>query len=511
MRKSRLDNSMINSFIGVGTQILNMLLGFVLQAVFIRTLGATYLGLRGLYSNILQVLSFTELGIGTAVTFSLYKPLSSGNEQKIIQIMNFFRSAYTTIGIIIGVIGSLFIPLIPLLTHSNIKGVYLYYILFLANTVVSYFLTYKRTILNADQLNYINLNNELLFKILQTVIQIIILVVFKSFFGFCVIQIVCTVVSNIVISNKVNKLYPYLKGKNLFKHKLPSNDLKEILHNTLGTVGSKLGDIAVNGTNSVLITYFCSLYLSGVFSNYNVIINSLVIVIGQAFYSITSSVGNLIVEIEDKKYQYDIFEKIFFISFLCTFICSVSYISVINPFISLWVGSKYQLSFIIAFMMGINLILNSFRKAFSTFISAYGLYVKDGKRAIIEAIVNIVSSLIYLIVFNMGIAGVVLGNITSNILVNWYEPYIIFKYGMHQNEKLLTVFKNFVIYMITCITFMFAIYKIVSIFNINILLVNILVKGLIAVTLSLIGFYLLFKNNECFKYTLVILKKYLTK
>lgn len=511
MGKSRLDNSMINSFIGVGTQILNMLLGFVLQAVFIRTLGATYLGLRGLYSNILQVLSFTELGIGTAVTFSLYKPLSRGNEQKIIQIMNFFRSAYTTIGIIIGVIGSLFIPLIPLLTHSTIKGIYLYYILFLANTVVSYFLTYKRTILNADQLNYINLNNEIIFKLIQTAVQIIILFVFKSFLGFCIVQILCTIISNIVISIKVNKLYPYLKNVHKYNDKLPVNDLKEIFHNTLGTVGSKVGDIVVNGTNSVLITYFCSLYLSGVFSNYNVIINSLIVIIGQAFYSITSSVGNFVTEINDKEYQYDIFEKIFFISFLCTFICSVGYITVINPFISLWVGSQYQLGFGIAFLLGINLILNSFRKAFSTFIAAYGLYIKDGKRAIIEAIVNIVSSLIYLIVFNMDIAGVVLGNITSNILVNWYEPYIIFKYGMHQKAKLLTVFKKIIIYMSICIVFMIAMFKIVSFFDIKILFLNILVKGLIALILSLVGFYLLFKNNKYFKYTLVILKKYFSK
>lgn len=511
MGKSRLDNSMINSFVGVSAQILNMLLGFVMQAVFIRTLGATYLGLRGLYSNILQVLSFTELGIGGAVTFALYKPLSTKNTEKIIQIMNFFKKAYGIIGIVIGVIGSLVIPLIPTLTHSMVKGVYLYYILFLANTVVSYFLTYKRTILNADQLNYVNLNNQLIFKIIQTVVQIIVLIVYKSFLGFCIIQIACTIFSNILISIKVDKLYPYLKNSHKIKNQLPKDDLKEIFHNTLGTVGSKIGDIAVNGTNSVLITYFCSLYLSGIFSNYNVITNSLLYVIAQALYSITSSVGNLIVEVDDKKYQYEIFEKIFFISFLCTFICSVGYIAVIKPFISLWVGSKYHLNFIVTLMLGINLIINAFRKSISTFIAAYGLYVKDGKRAVVEAIVNIISSLIFLMVFHMGIMGVILGNIASNILVNWYEPYIVLKYGMHKEDKIPFVYRKILIYLSFCIFSMLFIYKITNFIQLNNIFVDILFKGTAAVLISLIIFYLLFRNNRYFKYTVSLLQKYLKR
>ena len=191
-RKSRFNYSIINSIVGGSSQIISLLTGFILQTIFIKTLGATYLGVKGLFSNILSVLSFSELGIGTAITFSLYKPLAQDNKKQIAAIMRFFKHTYEVIGILVGVLGVILIPFINFFTHIRIPYLYIYYLLFLANTVISYFYTYERTLLNADQLNYINLTNQIVFKVIQVILQAVVLIVWNSFFWFLVIQLLCT-------------------------------------------------------------------------------------------------------------------------------------------------------------------------------------------------------------------------------------------------------------------------------------------------------------------------------
>lgn len=505
--RSRLSYSLINSIVSTGTQIITVLIGFFLQSIFIRNLGATYLGVKGLFSNILTVLSFTELGIGTAITFSLYKPLAKNNKHEIALIMHFFKRAYEVIGVLVGVLGILVIPFIHLMTHKSVPHIYLFYILYLSNTVISYFYTYKRTLLNADQKNYINQINQIVFRIIQSILQIVILILYKSFLWFLIVQLLCTFISNLLISIQVDKMYPYLLDKELYSGKLPNYTKDEIVKNTLGSIGSKIGIIIVDGTDNVLISFFKGLYWVGLYSNYMLVVNNLMNVFGQALGSITASLGNLNVQSDDREHQYDIFERTLYINYFFAFVCSVCLMTLFNKFISVWVGPKFRFDFILVLAIVINFILKGLRQTGFSFIGAYGLYPKDGIKAIIESVVNFVFSLIYLKLFNMGVLGVVLGTVTSNVLINWYEPYMVIKYGIRLPNKL----KSFFCKLIFCIVVNIIVGVIFSKFISNMIPVynfwNLFLLAIITFILSVIVFIAIFGWSKHFKFMITVIKK----
>lgn len=506
-KKSRMRYSLINSTVSSIGQIIMIILGFVAQTVFIHELGSTYLGIKGLFSNILSVLSFTELGIGTAITYTMYKPLSENNEQQIALIMNFFKKAYETIGGLVAIFGITLIPFIHYFTHTNIPGIYVYYLLYLLNTVISYFYTYKRTLLNADQQNYINSLNNMFFNFITIILQIAVLLIYKSFLGYLVIQFIGTLVSNVSVSKIVDKKYPFLKNEDYYDKKLPTKTVKEIFHNTIGLIGSKIGSIVVLSTDNILISYFIGLSSVGLYSNYMLVVNNLNSIIGTAMGSVTASIGNLAVEKNDKDYQYEIFEKSFFVAFATVFFCAVCSMTLLNPFIQIWVGNKYKLSNLTVFCIVFEFILIGLRQIFTSFVSAYGLYIKDGKKAIVESIVNFVLSVIYIKYFHLGIAGVVLGTISSNFLVNWYEPYIVMKYGIKLPNKLPRFYLKCLAYIIitTCIMLVFSCTLPMLFKKYNI--INFLILLIITVILTLVVFILFFRKSRYFDFLISIMKR----
>lgn len=510
-KRSRLSYSLINSFVSTTAQIITVLIGFFLQSVFIKSLGATYLGVKGLFSNILTVLSFTELGIGTAITFSLYKPLAEDNKHVVSLVMHFFKRAYEIIGVVVGVLGILIIPFIHLMIHKSVPHIYLFYILYLTNTVISYFYTYKRTLLNADQKNYINQINQITFRIIQSVLQLVVLYLFKSFLWFLIIQLACTFISNVLISVKVNKMYPYLLDKKLYDGKLPEYTKDEIIKNTIGSVGSKIGIIVVDSTDNVLISFFKGLYWVGLYSNYMLVVNNLINVFGQALGAVTASVGNLNAESDDRDYQYEIFNRCFYIDYFCTFVCSTCLLTLFNPFISVWVGARYRFNFLLVFAIVINFVLKGLRQTCFSFIGAYGLYPKDGKKAVIESIVNFVLSIIYIKYCNLGVLGVVLGTVSSNVLVNWYEPYMVIKYGIRLPNKLKNFFFKLLGYIginiVVMLVFSKYIPMIMPVHNFG----ELFILAVITFVLSVLVFIILFGRNKDFKALIEMLNVFISK
>lgn len=501
--KSRLYNSIKNSFAGSLSQGLMIILGFVSQTIFIKTLGATYLGVKGLFTNILTVLSFTDLGIGTAFTFSFYKPLAEKDEQLIAQIMYLFKKIYEYVGIIIGIIGVAIIPSIHFFTHVHIRHLYIYYLLFLLNTVLSYFFTYKRTLLDADQLSYINYVNQLIFKIIQIGLQCIVLLIFKSFILFLVIQIITNLLSNIIISINVDKKYSFLNQKEYLKTKLSNSKIKEIISHAFGTIGQKIGTIIVNNTDNMLISYFMGLATVGIYSNYVLITSSLSGVISKGVQSIASSIGNLNIEKkEDKDYQYKILNRSMYVVFFCIFVISTCLMTLVNNFIRFWVGSRFEFSFIIVFLLVVNFTIMAFRSVFQTFITAYGLYVKDGKKAVVEAIFNFVFSLIYIKYCQMGVAGVILGTITSNVLVNWYEPYIILKYGIGIKEKFVPFIFKVCMYIGMVLFSMLVAWLVINKFIIVHSFIEFLIQAIVTLGISLVMFVIIMGHGKHFNFLL---------
>lgn len=508
-KEGRLTKSIRNSYFVTINQFIGIILGFVLQTIFIKTLGGTYLGIKGLFTNILSVLSFSELGIGSAITFALYAPLAHGDKKQIASIMYFFKRAYEIIGCFIGIAGICLIPFIHYFTHIHIPNIYIYYILFLANTVISYFFTYKRTLLDANQKNYINTINQLTFKIIQVICQIIILLVFKSFIGFLVIQLLCTFFSNLFISVKVNKQYPYIKHH---EEKLPDSTKKIIFSNTVGSIGEKIGTIIVQSTDNMLISYFINLFASGMYSNYLLITSSLTAIVGQASNAVSSSIGNLAVEKKDDiDYQYNVLKKIFFIDHFIVFVVSICLLTLINPFIKLWVGAQYQFSYVTVFLLVVNFAITSLRSPITSFVGAYGLYARDGVKAVIEAILNLLISILYVKCFNMGINGIILGTITSNFLCNWYEPYVVIKYGMNIQNKFKDFILIFIGYLILDTVMMVVIHQLLSKIIIVHNFIQLIFLAVLTLIISLTLFVMIFKKDSNFEFFITLIRKIIEK
>ena len=214
MKESRTKNSAKNLGTGVIVQVINILMEFIVRTIFIKILGKEYLGINGLFTNILTMLSFAELGIGTAIIFNMYKPVAENDKNKIRALMQLYKKSYNIIGVVVFALGICVIPFMKYIVKEapTIKeSIILIYILFLLNTSVSYFFTYKKSIISAHQKQSIINNIDSVFYLVRSILEIIFLIITKNYIVFLIIKIVSTLSENFIISMKANKMYPYLK------------------------------------------------------------------------------------------------------------------------------------------------------------------------------------------------------------------------------------------------------------------------------------------------------------
>ena len=443
MKSNRLKYAVLNSAILTSVQIMTIILKFITQTVFIRVLGREFLGLNGLFTNILSVLSFAELGVGTSIVFSLYKPLANNDHKQISALMNLFKKAYTFIGLTVGVLGCLLLPFLHILIKDfdQLNGVYGYFLLYLANSVISYFFTYKRSLLIADQHEYISMLNTFFFMVLQVVLQVIFLFMNHSYAVYLWLAIICTFLSNLAISHKVNKTYPYLKEYS--KERVSIQMKKSIGANVIGMIGSRIGSIVVRSTDNLLLSSFMGISIVGIYSNYLLIVNSISGVLNKLVSSVTASIGNLIVEQNDER-SYKVYREHFLINLLVVSFSAGCLLVSLNPFIKAWAGKSYILVSRIVLVIVINYFIDQLRQTNITFISAYGLFVPNGKKSVIEAIVNFVLSITLLRIFNLGITGVLLGTVITNMILNsWWEPLLLFRKGFNMPKEFLRFYFQF--------------------------------------------------------------------
>lgn len=430
MKKSRLDYSIINSGISTGIYIVRLIVQFVARTFFIKYLGTEILGLNGLFTNILSLLSVADMGIGTSIIFSMYKPLSNNDHEQVKSLMALYKKAYEAIGATIAIIGLALVPFLHLIVANSQRfpQLYLIYILFLANSVVSYFFTYKRSLISADQKAYIVSLNDFFFLLITNIFQIVFLMITANFVIYLVIQIISTVAGNICISVIVDHRYPYIKEKHV--NKLDQDSVQEIKKNVIGNVSSKVGGQLVTGTDNILISTFVNLTAVGLYSNYTLIINALLSVCTQMTTSITASIGNFAVS-EDEKGANRLYRRYFFINHSLAYFTSVILMVMLNPFIQVWIGNKFELPLLTVVLIVVNFSIQVYRNTSFVFIQSYGLFWYQRTKAFIEAAINLSVSLILLIIFKLGINGVLIGTTVSSFgFVLWYEAYVIYKHAL---------------------------------------------------------------------------------
>ncbi|MBQ8868898.1 MAG: sugar translocase [Oscillospiraceae bacterium] len=506
--KGRVENSIKNSSLGIITQVSNILLGLVVRTFFIYNLDKAYLGVNGLFTNVLTMLSLAEMGVGAAIVYNMYKPIANNDYRQIAKLMNLYKKAYSIIGCIVAAIGICLIPFLKYIIKDNagIKDLTFIYVLYLANTVSSYFFAYKRSIFSADQRDRVLQLFKLISHIARSALQIAVLIVFKSFTLYLAIQIVLTIIENIVISFFADRCYPFLREYK--QEKLTKQERKPIFDNIKALFIYKIGSTALDGTANIIISAFDSVVSVGLLSNYTLITGSVQTLLSQITNALTGSVGNFIAKEKSERHE-ELLNKITFLNFILYGLVFVGSMAVINPFIALWAGGDYVLDFEIVFIHCLNIYIFGMMNSIWTFRSTMGLFVYGKWRPLISAIVNLVVSI--WLAKEIGFIGVLLGTTFTRVVTNvWYDPLIVYKYGL--NKKPLRYYLKWLVYLVVCIVDIL----IVKLFAEFITLTGILaiiVYGVIAIVVFAVSVFALFGRTQELKYFInvvrLMLKKYI--
>lgn len=489
---SRLLNSVKNISFGLISQLIQMVLGFVSRTIFINYLAVEYLGVNGLFSNILSLLSLTELGITSAILYSLYKPLAQKDERKLAGLVNFFANVYRNIALVITILGLVLIPFLhQIIENPPIqleKDLILIYLLFLFNTVSSYFLQYKASLLHADQKSYEVSINNIVFFILQNTLQIVSLVLFQNFIFYLVIQSIMQLLGNLMISRKVNQLYPFLK-----KYRSETIDIdtkRKIYSNVKSTCIVKLSGLLVNCTDNIILNYFSGLAAVGLLSNYNMLLGLAAGLIMQVFANIKGSIAHIAVtESHEKKIQ--TFNVINFANFWIYGWVSVGIVFLFNDFIFLWIGSKYVLSIWTVVALALNFYIYGMQNAVWTFKSTFGIFKQGRYVVFFTAALNIILSIGLGSIY--GLEGILFATAIARLVTNsWFDPYLVYKIALKLNP--IEYLKKYFFYVLIILV------SLAILFGLNVFLSEIsflifAVKVLGCIIIPNIVIYLFCKNN----------------
>lgn len=504
MKSERKKSSFKNMITAVSSNVLTIIVGLVAQAVFIKILGSEYLGLNGLFSNVISMLGIVELGMGSAIIYNMYKPIAEEDHEKIKSLMQFYKKSYRIITLIISIIGIMIIPFIKYIVdiESVTVGinVYLVYILFLLETICSYILSYKRSMLYADQKEYITNIIHMGYTILVNTMQLTFLYFTHDYYLYLIIKVMMRLVENIVISSYVNRRYSYLLDNNVTK--LDSKTEKDIFQKIKALFFHKIGTFIVSGTDNIIISKYLGLVTVGLYSNYYMIINAVQTVINHIIQATRASVGNLLVT-ESKTKQFDIFNKIRFVNFWISCFSSICIFVIMDSFITIWIGYKFVLPTKVLLVLVINFFIVSSRSTYGAFKEAAGIFYEDRFVPIIESLLNIVLSIIF--VKKFGLMGVFMGTIASG-LVLWCYSYPKYVYNKLFGRKISDYIKETIYYFIIFILiagFTYSLAILISFDNIYLQFISNVLIALIAPNVIML---LLFSKDENFKYFINMLK-----
>lgn len=425
MRTGNVIKNILSSWSG---QICILISSLLLRRVLARTLPVEYLGISNLFTNILSILSFADLGLDLSVSHYLYEPLAQNDKKRITAAVRYYKRIYFGVGCVVFTAGMLFMPFLHLLIGDcDIPHIRLIYFLYILNTAVSYFNTHKITLITADQKLYIVTVYANVIKVVQTVLGIFVLVYTKAYIPYYLLQVLATVLLNVLISIKADRMYPYLKE--IRKDKYTTQYLsvkKEISRNMPAMVMHKMAAVVVNGTDNVLLSVFAGLASVGLYSNYAALIVNISSIFSSLYYSMAASVGNYAAsESSEKKTQ--LFYTLLFSEFWIFGFGAICLFNLCSPFVNLWLGKDFLLGDGVLFILCLNFYLQGMRRVILAFRDAEGLFDQDKYKAVLEALINLAAS-VYL-ARRFGMIGVFAGTTVSLITTcAWLEPLILFRY-----------------------------------------------------------------------------------
>lgn len=486
---TRTYNVVKNVISNFGTEFVNLVLKFVTRIIFIKVFGENYLGINGLFTNILTLLSLAELGIGGAIVYNMYKPIAEKNYNYLSALMNYYKKLYRIIGLVVCVIGLMIVPLLKYIVNLevNVGNITFFYLLYLANTVSSYFLIYKTSILIADQKNYVIKICNAIVNVVKFAALTAAAYLFKNFYIYLTIQIAFSVIANYVSSKEAEKRYPFITEK----FELPKEDKKNLWNNVTHMFMYQLGYVILNNTDNILISIMVGTVAVGFYSNYSMIIMEINILMQLFFSAFQSSIGNLgAVESADK--QYEVYKTISLISFVMNSIISIVLSVIIQDSIKFLYTDHYLLGNEIVWVCIFNFYIYNMLQPIYCFRNTIGLFKQTKTIMLYTSLVNLVLSVI--LGKFMGLFGILFATGIARVVTNlWYEPLKLFKIYFKKPVKYY-YFTQIVLVLTTVLT-AGAVLMCTNKICIGNLFIQILIKAIIAGGIPAVVYLLLFKKK----------------
>ena len=451
-KNSRTTNTIYNFISSLGGQLITILMNFVVRTVFIATLGKSYLGINGLFSNILSMLSLAEFGVGSAILYKLYDPIAREDHHRIAVLMKFYRTAYRVIGLAVALIGLALIPFLPELINDydklaglNINAV-LIFCLFLFKTVSSYiFFAYRSSIIKANQKDYLVNLVGYVFTVAAAIAQIVCLYLFKNFILYVVISILQIIGQNVTCAILSDRMYPYIREKT--KDTVEKKEVVGIMKDCGALFLYKLNNVVLKATDNIVISRFLGLEAVGVYSNYYIFYTTINTLLAKVYNAVAHSLGNLHTG-TDRKHEYTIFESVMLITAILGGTAGVGIFVCSDELVLNWIGEEWLIPQPFAMLMGLEMYTLCFRIALSKYRTTMGLFQQAKYRPLAGMIINLVVSV--LLVRYWGISGVLVGTLVADwTTMMWFDPIIIHRYGFENMVPVTRYFLKFLKYLIT--------------------------------------------------------------
>lgn len=506
MQINKTENAARNMFFGTVQKVVNIIMPFITRTAMIYTLGANYLGLNSLFTSILQVLNLAELGVGSAMIFSMYKPIAEDDQDTICALMKLYKVYYRIIGLVILMAGLVITPLIPMLIKKDIPSdinVYILYLMNLGSTVLSYWLfAYKNCLLYAHQRNDVIDKTSTMVICIQQAIQLFVLFVFKNYYFYLIIVLGAQVAKNLINAFVVSRMFPEYEAKGT----LPAKKVKAINQRVKDLFTAKLGSTVVSSADSIVISSFMGLTALAMYNNYYYIMNSVITFVYMVFTACGAGIGHsLVTESLEKNYN-DFKTLTFIISWISSFCISCLY-SLYQPFMKMWVGEDLMFDQSVVVLFCAYFYLYILSGVFSTYKDSAGMWHEDRFRPLVGAIVNLALNITF--VERYGVYAILLSTIVSYLLVN--IPWLIYNvfhvlFKRKPTEYLLTV----LIYIAISIGVCFVTSCMCSLIKLE-GIVGFLCKGLTCLIASNMLLLIIYGKTVEFKNCLSIVKRIIQK
>lgn len=502
MKLERSKNASRNIIFGSLLNIYSMMLPFVSRTVLIKVLGMEYVGLNSLFTSVLSVLNLAELGVGSAMVFSMYKPIAEDNKEKICALMRLYRTYYRIIGCVILVVGLALLPFIDKLVKGgklpDDLNIYVLYLIHLLSTVVTYMLfAYKNSILTAHQRLDIGKKVSIVLLTIQYALQVGLLLVTKNYYLYIIVILVIGIANNIIIAFFSDKLYPEFKPRGT----IPVEEKKAINKRIRDLFTSKIGGVIVDQSDTIVISSFIGLSILGVYQNYYFILTSIYAFIKIILSSCTAGIGNSLVTESSEKNFNDLKRLTFLMSATAGF-CACCLGCLYQPFISLWVGEENTLDYSFVILFCIYIYVRTINQMLITFKDAAGIWHEDRFRPLVVGLANLALNLILVQV--IGLYGIILSTVLSWVVIGF--PWLC--------HNVFTVLfkgraKEFIVVLLKCLfvnLISFALcFGISYVISINSLILTIIVRLIICIFGVCCLYYMFFRRTDEFKGSVMII------